>query len=75
MMAMLLPIYLLIQVMPPPLGQLTVTLILGSAQGGIDYSAPADCGCGVPARPRGPRWPCHSQPKKVISFIRPVPHA
>ena len=51
----LLPLYLLIQVLPPPLGQVVSTLVLGTQGGGIVYAAPADCGCGVPASPRGPR--------------------
>jgi hypothetical protein len=55
MMVMALPIYLLIQVFPPPLGQAVAILTLGIGGGGIAYSMPADCGCGVPASPRGPR--------------------
>ena len=51
----LLPLYLLIVAMPPPLGQLVSTVMLGTQGGPIVYSAPADCGCGVPNSPRGPR--------------------
>lgn len=54
-MMMALPLYVLIQVMPPPLGQWVAILTLGIGSGGIAYAAPADCGCGVPASPRGPR--------------------
>ncbi|NMJ40022.1 hypothetical protein GWK16_02130 [Roseomonas sp. JC162] len=64
-----LPLVVLFQVMPPPLGQLASTLILGRMGGGTDIivaipapagapatAAPAeDCGCGVPNSPRGPR--------------------
>lgn len=52
---LLLPLYLLIPVLPPPLGQVSATLVLGTAAGGIAYAVPADCQCGVPASPRGPR--------------------
>jgi hypothetical protein len=65
----ILPLVVLFQVMPPPLGQLASTLILGRMGGGTDIvvaipapaeapaaAAPAeDCGCGVPNSPRGPR--------------------
>lgn len=52
---LVMPFYLLIPVLPPPLGQVTATLMFGTQGGGIVYAAPADCGCGVPASPRGPR--------------------
>ena len=51
----LLPLYLMIVTMPPPLGQFVSTIMLGTQGGAIVYNAPADCGCGVPASPRGPR--------------------
>ncbi|WP_198370474.1 hypothetical protein [Roseomonas rosulenta] len=62
----LLPLLLMTQVLPPPLGQVTVLLVLGRAYGTGErdlpvpwprlQSAPAeDCNCGVPASPRGPR--------------------
>jgi hypothetical protein len=62
----LLPLLLFSQVMPPPLGQFAVLLVVGSAYGTDRrdvplpqprlQSAPAeDCNCGVPASPRGPR--------------------
>jgi hypothetical protein len=62
----LLPLLLLVQVLPPPLGQLTMLLVVGRAHGtdqrevpvpqAHPQSAPAeDCDCGVPASPRGPR--------------------
>ncbi|MBP0464763.1 hypothetical protein J5Y09_12655 [Roseomonas sp. PWR1] len=61
-----LPLLFLMQVMPPPLGQVTMILVLGRAYGTGErdlpvppprlQSAPAeDCNCGVPASPRGPR--------------------
>jgi len=59
-------VLVLSQVMPPPLGTITVTLMIGTAFGTAQrdlpvprpQSAPApaeDCNCGVPASPRGPR--------------------
>jgi hypothetical protein len=62
----ILPLLLLMQVLPPPLGQLTLTLLVGRGYGMEQrdvpvpeprlQSAPAeDCNCGVPASPRGPR--------------------
>jgi hypothetical protein len=56
----------LFHVMPPPMGDLAATLVLGRAYGlgqrlaplpvPRPQSAPAgDCNCGVPASPRGPR--------------------
>jgi len=61
-----LPLVILLQVMPPPLGLLASTLILGSAVSHTDVivsvplpgppTTPAQDGnCGVPASPRGPR--------------------
>jgi hypothetical protein len=61
---LLLPGLMLMQALPPPLGQVAATLILGRAfaTGPAEapvpqaQSAPAeDCHCGVPASPRGPR--------------------
>lgn len=54
-MMMVLPLYLLVVAMPPPLGQVVSTVMLGTQGGGIVYALPADCGCGVPSSPRGPR--------------------
>jgi hypothetical protein len=54
-MMALLPLYLMIVTIPPPLGQFVSTFILGVQGGPIQYSTPADCGCGVPSSPRGPR--------------------
>ena len=54
-MMLLVPLYLLIQVMPPPLGHMVSMLMLGTQGGGIVYALPADCGCGVASSPRGPR--------------------
>ncbi len=64
----MLPLVVLFQVLPPPLGQGASTLIFGRVGGGTDIvvaipapapataEAPAaDCGCGVPNSPRGPR--------------------
>jgi hypothetical protein len=62
----LLPLLLFVQVLPPPLGQVTMLLLVGRAYGtdqrdvpvpqAQPQSAPAeDCDCGVPASPRGPR--------------------
>ena len=54
-MMLALPLYLQIQVMPPPLAHWIAVLALGTDGGGVTYSMPADCGCGVPSSPRGPR--------------------
>ncbi len=54
-MMVLLPLYLFLQVLPPPFGQIVSMLVLGTASGGIDHAMPADCNCGVPEHPRGPR--------------------
>jgi hypothetical protein len=62
----LLPLLLMAQVMPPPMGHFAVLLVVGSAYSTDRrdvpvprprlQSAPAeDCNCGVPASPRGPR--------------------
>jgi len=62
----LLPILFMAQVLPPPLGQVTLLLVVGRAYGTDQrdvpvpeprlQSAPAeDCNCGVPSSPRGPR--------------------
>jgi hypothetical protein len=62
----LFPMLLMMQILPPPLGQVALTLVLGRAYGTGErdlplpaprlQSAPAqDCDCGVPASPRGPR--------------------
>ena len=61
-----LPLLILLQAMPPPLGQIMAILMFGRAIGteqrGVPVpgprpqSAPAeDCNCGVPASPGGPR--------------------
>ena len=59
-----LPLLVLLQVMPPPLGRIGTALILGRGFGNTDIivavplptPAPAeDCNCGVPSSPRGPR--------------------
>jgi hypothetical protein len=54
-MTVLLPLYLMIVAMPPPLGQFVSTVMLGTQGGAIVYNTLADCGCGVPSSPRGPR--------------------
>lgn len=63
-MIALLPLYLLLQVMPPPFGTIVANFTLGIGGSRTDYivslpvppPAPAeDCHCGVPASPRGPR--------------------
>jgi len=57
---------LLFHVVPPPLGEVAATLVLGRGYGTgqMDVPVPAprlqsapaeDCNCGVPASPRGPR--------------------
>jgi hypothetical protein len=62
----LLPILFMAQVVPPPIGQLALLLVVGTAYGAGApdvpvpqprlQSAPAeDCDCGVPSSPRGPR--------------------
>jgi hypothetical protein len=62
----LLPLLLFAQVLPPPLGQIGLLLVVGRAYATDQrdvpvpqprlQSAPAeDCNCGVPASPRGPR--------------------
>ena len=62
----LLPLLLLVQTLPPPLGQFALLLVVGRAYGTeqrdvpvpapLLQAAPAeDCHCGVRSNPRGPR--------------------
>lgn len=62
----LLPILFMAQVLPPPVGQLVLVMVVGThySAGAPDVpvpqprlqSAPAEhCNCGVPDSPRGPR--------------------
>jgi hypothetical protein len=58
-------VLVLAQVMPPPLGTMTITLVLGTAYGTGERDLPVprpqsapgqeECNCGVPSSPRGPR--------------------
>jgi hypothetical protein len=60
----LLPVLFMAQVLPQPLGQFTMLVVLGAGYGTARQdppvprppSAPAEeCDCGVPSSPRGPR--------------------
>jgi len=59
-----LPLLILLQAMPPPLGQMVIALWIGRAFGATEMIVavpgpvlppPEDCNCGVPASPGGPR--------------------
>lgn len=58
---LLLPIVILLQVLPPPLGLMMTARMFGAAApAGVVLSIPApapaeDCNCGIPSSPRGPR--------------------
>ena len=57
-----LPLMVVLQFMPPPVGRMASALVFGRIGGGTDVivavplPAPTeDCHCGVPSSPRGPR--------------------
>ncbi|WP_137128174.1 hypothetical protein [Roseomonas sp. HF4] len=58
---LVLPIVILLQVLPPPLGMMMTARMFGAtAHTDVILSIPApapaeDCNCGIPSSPRGPR--------------------
>lgn len=62
---LILPLLILMQVLPPPLGLVVTARLFGPASHadavlavpmpGAPATAAEDCDCGVPANPRGPR--------------------